>query len=131
MRKTFTLIICLVSFITQSQGIRDTLLVAYTPAAPFIVEDGPKLQGLNVWLWRQIAEDLELAYKLVPMDFSNMLDSLRTGGIDLSINPLSITSDRSREMEFTHSFFASNATAVVAEVSSLKKFIYFLKGFLI
>lgn len=129
MRKTFILIICFVCFVAQSQVVRDTLLVAYTPAAPFIVEEGPKLQGLNVWLWRQIAEDLELAYKLVPMDFSDMLDSLRTGGIDLSINPLTITSDRSREMEFTHSFFASNATAAVAEVSSLKKFMDFLKGF--
>lgn len=130
MRKIVVLVICLVGFGVQSQVMRDTLLVAYTPAAPFIVEDGKKLQGLNVWLWRQIAKDLELEFKLVPMDFSDMLDSLQTGGIDLSINPLTITSDRSRDMEFTHSFFASNATAVIAEVSSLRKFTDFVKGFL-
>jgi ABC-type amino acid transport substrate-binding protein len=129
MFKNITLLACLISFVVQSQVVRDTLLVGYTPAAPFIVKEGEKLQGLNIWLWKNVAKDLELHYRLVPMDFSDMLDSLRTGGIDLSINPLTVTSDRSKEMEFTHSFFASNATAAVARDSSYKKIMDFFKGF--
>lgn len=129
MRKSVTLILCLICFTVKSQVERDTLLVGYTPAAPFIVKEGKNLQGLNIWLWKQVAADLELDYKLVPMGFSAMLDSLETGGIDLSINPLTITSERSKKMEFTHSFFASNATVVVNKVSSFQKFMIFLKGF--
>ena len=129
MFKNITFLACLLSFVVQSQVVRDTLLVGYTPAAPFIVKEGENLQGLNIWLWKQVAADLDLPYKLVPMGFSAMLDSLETGGIDLSINPLTITSERSKKMEFTHSFFASNATVVVSRVSSFNKLLMFLKSF--
>lgn len=129
MRKIIYVILILFSTLLQSQIIRDTLLVGYTQAAPFIVQDGEHLDGLNIWLWEQVAKDLKLNYRMVPMHFPDMLDSLKTGGIDLSINPLTITSDRSKQMEFTHSFFASNATAVVARVSSFEKLVIFLKGF--
>lgn len=122
-------LLCFIGFVASGQVTRDTLLVGYTPAAPFIVKEGKNLEGLNIWLWKEVAKDLELKYTLVPMNFSDMLDSLQTGGIDLSINPLTITSDRSRKMEFTHSFFASNATAAVAQVSSFEKLMVFLKGF--
>lgn len=126
-------ILCILTFLcgisANSQAIKDTLTVGYTAAAPFIIKKGNSLEGLNVWLWKQVAQDLEVPYKMVPMNFSDMLDSLKTGGIDVSINPLTITSKRSKEMEFTHSFFASNSTIVVAQVSSFEKLRIFLKGF--
>ena len=123
-------LIILVSTLLQSQIKRDTILVGYTQAAPFLVQDGENLDGLNIWLWEQAAKNLKLNYKLIPMAFPDMLDSLKTGGIDVSINPLTITSERSKQMEFTHSFFASNATAVVARVSSFEKLVIFLKVYI-
>ncbi|MGB3152558.1 MAG: transporter substrate-binding domain-containing protein [Maribacter sp.] len=129
MRNFLFTVFFLFVFLLQGQAVRDTLLVGYTPAAPFIVKEDRGLSGLNIWLWKQVAKDLKLNYELVPMSFSDMLDSLSTGGIDLSINPLTITSDRSRNMEFTHSFFASNATVAIAQTSSLKKLLRFLEGF--
>lgn len=126
-----TLFVLLIFFFSGlfGQTNRDTLLVGYTPAAPFLVQEGEKFEGLNIWLWEKVAKDLNINYTLVPMRFTDMLDSLKTGGIDLSINPLTITSERSKEMEFTHSFFVSNATAVVAQVSSFKKLSIYLEGF--
>ncbi len=113
----------------KGQSLNDTLLVGYTRAAPFIVLNDDRVEGLNVWLWKQVAQGVGKPYKMVQMDFSNMLDSLKTGGIDISINPLTITSNRSKEMEFTHSFYASNSTVAVAQVSSFNKFMTFIKGF--
>lgn len=113
----------------EKEVIKDTLLVGYTPAPPFIVQNGELLEGINIWLWQQVASDLELEYKLVPMDFSKMLDSLENGAIDVSINPLTITSDRNRKMRFTYSFYASNSTIAVADVSSFLKFVQFVKSF--
>lgn len=129
MRKTLFILLILFYSGLFGQTERDTLLVGYTPAAPFLVQEGESLEGLNVWLWKNVAKDLKINYRLLPMNFTDMLDSLKTGGIDLSINPLTITSERSKEMEFTHSFFVSNATAVVAQVSSFEKLSIFLKGF--
>lgn len=129
MRNFLLLIVFLYGFFLQAQVARDTILVGYTPAAPFIVQNGDNLDGLNVWLWKRVSKKLDLSYKLIPMNFSDMLDSLYTGGIDVSINPLTITSSRSRRMEFTHSYFASNATIAIVNASSFKKVTTFIKGF--
>ncbi|NAS13135.1 transporter substrate-binding domain-containing protein [Poritiphilus flavus] len=113
----------------RAQSERDTLIVGYTSAPPFIVQEDELLTGINIWLWEEVASSLGLEYKLVPMDFAGMLNALQTGSIDVSINPLTITSDRSRQIEFTHSFYASNSTIAVAEISSYQKVIQFVKGF--
>jgi len=105
------------------------LKVGFTPAPPFIVHEDTLVRGINVWLWERVAKDLQLDYELMPMGFSEMLDSLEAGTIDISINPLTITSERSRKMEFTHSFYASNSTIAVAETSSLEKLGEFIGAF--
>ena len=109
---------------------QDTLIVGYTTAPPFIVQNNHELQGINIWLWTKVADEIDQPYVLKNMEFAEMLNALRKGEIDISINPLTITSDRSKAMEFTHSYFASYATIAVAEVSSLQKVIRFIKGFL-
>lgn len=107
----------------------DTLVVGYTTAPPFIVQDENRLEGINIWLWQQVAANLNLEYRMVRMDFSSMLDSLESGGIDISINPLTITSERNKKMVFTDSFYASNSTIAVATISSFQKFVQFIQGF--
>ncbi|WP_299537004.1 transporter substrate-binding domain-containing protein [Ulvibacterium sp.] len=107
----------------------EILKVGYATAPPFVVREDTVLRGINVWLWKKVAKDLDLKFEFLPMDFSNMLDSLETGGIDLSINPLTITSERSKKMEFTHSFYASNSTIAVAETSSFDKLLEFIRAF--
>lgn len=113
----------------EVEVVSDTLRVGYTTAPPFIVQNENQLEGINIWLWERVAADLNLEFEMVPMDFSTMLDSLETGGIDVSINPLTITSERNRRMLFTDSFYASNSTIAVASVSSFQKFMQFIKSF--
>jgi len=131
MKKIIVLLTILFLFLetANSQAIKDTLVVGYTTAPPFIVKNGEELAGINIWLWRRTAKDLKLNYRLVEMGFAEMLDSLKMGAIDVSINPLTITSERHKQMDFTDSFYASNSTIAVAEVSSYQKFISFLRGF--
>ncbi|PWL38801.1 hypothetical protein DKG77_11190 [Flagellimonas aquimarina] len=131
MKKLVFTILLLSNFsFSLAQVERDTLIVGYTAAAPFIIQEGKLLEGINVWLWGRVAKELDLEYKLVPMDFSAMLDSLKHGSIDVSINPLTITGTRSKQMEFTHSFFASHSTIAVAKSSSIQKLKNFLDAFL-
>ena len=113
----------------ESDSVADTLLVGYTTAPPFIVQNKDQLEGINIWLWQQVASDLNIEYRMLHMGFSAMLDSLESGGIDVSINPLTKTSERNRKMLFTNSFYASNSTIAVANVSSFQKFMQFVKGF--
>lgn len=114
----------------NTQGSTDTLVVGFTTAPPFIVQNDGRLSGINIWLWEKVARDLELNYVLRRMEFRPMLEALEEGNIDVSINPLTITSARSKTMEFTHSYYAANATVAIAEVSRFKKVIQFVRGFL-
>ncbi|MFD2585504.1 transporter substrate-binding domain-containing protein [Croceitalea marina] len=131
MKRLSLVFVCLFSLIkVSSQDLKDTLTVAYAPAPPFIIEDGELLEGINIWLWRRVAEDLEIPYKIKTMPFSDMLGALKAGEVDVSINPLTITSDRIKEIGFTRSFFASHSTVAVAEKSSFQKIRQFLGAFL-
>lgn len=113
-------------FWSQAQEVGDTLKVGYTNAAPFIIEENGDLQGINIWLWTKVAEELNLSYELKRMDFPQMLEGLKDGTVDVSINPLTKTSERSKEFEFTDSFYASHSVIVVAKQTSWQK----IKGFL-
>ncbi|VAW10750.1 hypothetical protein MNBD_BACTEROID03-732 [hydrothermal vent metagenome] len=59
----------------QTTQAQDTLLVGYTTAPPFIVQNDALLEGINIWLWQRVANDLGLKYKLVPMGFQICLIS--------------------------------------------------------
>lgn len=130
----------LVFFRLSAQEAKDTLIVGYAAAPPFIIENEELLEGINIWLWKKVAEDLQLPYRIEQMAFADMLAALKAGKIDVSINPLTITSDRIKEMGFTRSFFASHSTVAVAEKSSFQKIrqflgaifqMNFLRGFLL
>lgn len=131
MRSLLLLLFFSLSLGIQAQEVSgpDTLVVGYTSAPPFIVLEEDRMHGVNVWLWDKVASELELPYRMELMDFNQMLDGLATGAVDVGINPLTITSDRSKAMEFTHSFFASNSTIVVGERGTLAKFLDFMKAF--
>lgn len=104
-----------------AQSIGDTLRVGYTQAPPFIIEEDGTLEGVNIWLWEKVAKELDIVYEMQQMNFSEMLNAVEAGTIDISINPLTITSERSKKMNFTHTYYASNSTVVVYKSSYWQK----------
>ncbi|MEM6770434.1 MAG: transporter substrate-binding domain-containing protein, partial [Bacteroidota bacterium] len=113
----------------SGQSTSDTLVVAYTQAPPFIIDQGGELSGINVWLWKEVAKELDLVFTVRPMGFADMLQALERGTVDVSINPLTITSERSRRMVFTHSYYASNSTVAIYESSFWQKLTGFFSSF--
>jgi ABC-type amino acid transport substrate-binding protein len=131
MRSSLIVFFSLISFLTSAQLVKDTLVVGFTSSPPFIIqEEGQALKGINIWLWNQVAEGLNQPFVLQEMAFADMLDALKDGTIDLSINPLTITAERHKTMEFSESYYASNATVAIAQQGSLQKLLAFVKGFL-
>lgn len=121
--------LCCCNGLDAQESQKDILIVGYTQAPPFIIEEDNTLTGINVWLWERVAEDLDLAYKLVPLPFSEMLEGLESGKIDVSINPLTVTSDRSKVIDFTYSFYSSHSTVAVSSSSSWERLKNFLGSF--
>ncbi len=121
-----TLSILCISSISLHAG--DTLKVAYTSAPPFIIE-GNELSGINIWLWKEVAADLGLNYSLTQMSFSDMLKALEVGTIDVSINPLTVTSTRLEKIDFTQPYYASNSTIATYEKTLFEKITSIFKSF--
>ncbi|MEM6316938.1 MAG: transporter substrate-binding domain-containing protein [Bacteroidota bacterium] len=132
MRRRFLFLCSLYLILTNSliaNTSNDTLKIAYTRAAPFIITENGQPEGISIWLWEKIAKSLDIEYQLVEMNFGDILRGLETGNVDMSINPLTVTSGRSRRMDFTYPFYASNATVVVRQTSTFQKFLQFLSSF--
>lgn len=115
------LYIFLASISLFAQVPTDTLKVGYTQAAPFIIPTEDGLEGISVYLWEEIAKDLEQPFEYVNLPFSELLQAVEKGSIDLCINPLTITSKRGKKIAFTHSFYASNSTVATYEASTLQR----------
>ena len=108
--------------------ICDTLIIGIKPAPPFIMKEGQQWKGASVDLWERISEDLQVTYKYKEYKLSELTSALASSKIDLSINPLTVTSDRIEHFNFTQPFYISNLT--VATQKNSKQFIpAFLKNF--
>ena len=96
---------------------RDTLVVGYTAAPPFLVQEHEHKHGICFWLWEQVAREMELDYTLKEMPFEQILEGLDDGSVDISINPLTMTAERSNQFNFTSPFYVANSTLVVKKIS--------------
>jgi len=121
-RNLLSFLIYLISISALSaQYNQDTLLVGYTPAAPFLIEKNNTLEGISIYLWEEIAKELELPYRYVKRPFAELLQELEKGKIDVCINPLTITSEKGKRFAFTHSFYASNSTVATHEATGFQR----------
>lgn len=73
--------------------------------------------GVDVDLTHKIAEVLEQPYEIIPMDFDNLIPGILSGKIDLAISAMSITEERSRQIEFSQGYFTINQ-AVIAKTDN-------------
>ena len=61
-------------------------------------------RGLNVDLWKEIANELNLEYRLGEASPDTILDDIEHDRLDLAISPFSLTIERERLVDFTHAF---------------------------
>lgn len=110
---------------------KDSLVVGYTIAPPFIYENpNGEPDGLNYRIWEELMKREGLASRYVLLSFEQTLKSLQNGEIDVSIAPLSLTAAREEQFQFTTPYFASHGSVAVASYSSWHKFRDSLSGLL-
>lgn len=88
---------------------RDPLVVAVAPCPPFVVEEGDKIGGLGVFLWDKIAQEIGVPYEIKKFKLNEALvaigESREERNVDIGISCLSITSEREKYIDFSHSFY--------------------------
>ena len=104
--------------------IRDTLVVGYNINPPFTFIHNNKLEGISYRLWKKIIEDDDdTYYKYVNVPLDSLLLGLKNNTINIALSPLTITSDRSRYIDFSVPYYISNSGIVVKHTSNFKRFL--------
>jgi len=91
------------------------IVVVVKPVAPFVMVDNGKLSGYSIDLWNEVAKTAgwtDIQYIIVD-NVPAMLDALKTGKADVAVGALSITAERSKEIDFSHPFYDSGLDIMV------------------
>lgn len=107
----------------------DSLIVGFSPAAPFIYEVDEELKGPMAWLWTEITNQNEFYHEMKSLKSEQLLDELEESKVDLAIYPLSITSERSEKMNFSVPFYLAHSGVMTKEISGFQSSLLFLKSF--
>lgn len=102
----------------RAQAPEDRVLVIGTKeAAPFVVRspDG-SWSGISIELWREIADELELDFRLVERDLEGLIEGVATGELDGAVAALTVTAEREERVDFTHPFYTSGLGIAVPAV---------------
>lgn len=87
---------------------KKVLRVGMAVAPPFIEKDRlGQFGGLSYDLWRDVAQDLGLTWKVQEYDLVGLLEALRDGKVDVGVSDLSITPDRETVMDFSQPFYTT------------------------
>jgi polar amino acid transport system substrate-binding protein len=102
--KCFRLITIILGIISNL-GHAETLRVATKVSPPFSIkgEDG-KWSGVSIDLWDRIAKGQGLKYTIEEHSLSDMLAGVTKGEFDVAIGALTVTPEREKLFEFSHSF---------------------------
>ncbi|MDJ0868329.1 MAG: transporter substrate-binding domain-containing protein [Myxococcota bacterium] len=84
-------------------------MVVGTHASPPFAMKGPdgSWRGLSIGLWRILADDLDIAYRIEERPLEGLIQGLQDGSLDVVAAALTTTADREVLFDFTHAYFLS------------------------
>jgi len=97
-------------------GSKRTVVVGVTLVEPFVIKGKEgAYRGLAMDLWDVVAQDLGLEYKVVELDLADLLNAVKAGVVDVAVGPLTVTSAREKEMDFSHPFYHTGLALAVRD----------------
>ncbi len=115
---TFLLMI-FVSYTCFAEDASPPLRVGVSPFTPFVIFKNAEIEGYSIDLWNQVAKELGVEYRFVKSGgVSEKLVQLMDRRIDVAIGGISITEERERRIDFTHSYFHTGLGILVQKRSS-------------
>ncbi|MBD3637250.1 MAG: transporter substrate-binding domain-containing protein [Crocinitomicaceae bacterium] len=123
--------ICTIFFLLQvtDSSAKDTLTVGYNVSPPFVTEKNGMLEGPSIWLCEQLEVDHQLHFDMQKMPLDSLLTKLENGSIDLCASPLTITSERSRKIDFTAPYYIAHSSLLVNYSTRAQEAWSFIKSF--
>jgi len=123
----FSLLISSLSFNAQqspdSLDLSKKLVIGVTPTPPFVMAENGEYAGLSIDSWELINEKMEFDYEFKEYgSLAELLNGIENNEVDFSINPVTVTDNRMKRMDFSQPYFISHTG--VAKRSESQMFSY-------
>ena len=99
---------------TAAAQDKELIVATDTAFVPFEFKQGSTYTGFDIDLWAAIAKELNLKYKLQPMDFNGIIPGLQTKNIDVALAGITIRDDRKQVIDFSDPYYESGLAILVA-----------------
>ena len=83
-------------------------------AKPFAMKDKDgRWYGISIELWEIIARKLDINFTWKEHNLKTLLDGVESGALDVGIAAITITSDREKRFDFSHSYYSTGLSIAV------------------
>jgi ABC-type amino acid transport substrate-binding protein len=93
----------------QTTDVDQSLLIVGTKESPpfSMKNESGTWTGISIELWRQIADKLDLNYQFKELSIPQILKGVTDGSLDAGVAAFTITSEREKKLDFSHSFYST------------------------
>lgn len=90
------------------------LTIGIKQAAPFAIKlDDGTWTGISIELWREIAAELGVTFRLEEYELEGLLEAVRVGKVDLAVGAITINAAREADMDFSHPIHSTGLAIAV------------------
>lgn len=101
----------------ENEDKNRSLLVATIIAPPFSMKsDEGTWYGISIDLWKIMAQRLGFEYSFKEYDLHGLLKAVENRDVDMGIAAISMTSEREKLMDFSHSYYQTGLGLVVRDI---------------
>ncbi|MBQ7037241.1 MAG: transporter substrate-binding domain-containing protein [Clostridia bacterium] len=86
---------------------------------PYEYKEGEKFVGIDIEIAEAIAKELGTTLEVVDMEFDSIIASVQKGEVQVGIAGMTVTEDREKEVNFTHSYATGVQVVIVKADSSI------------
>lgn len=106
--KSYILAFILFPLLLWSQTEKKHIVVGTKIAEPFVLKNNAgEWKGLSFELWNRISRELDFSYEVKSYNLEDLLKAVANREIDIAVSPLTVTSEREKLFDFTHSYFTT------------------------
>ncbi|MGA8855461.1 MAG: transporter substrate-binding domain-containing protein [Christiangramia sp.] len=107
---------------SDSLQINKKLIIGITETPPFVKKSPHGYSGLSITSWKMVNEQFQTEYEFKEYeDLGALLNAIEKGEVDLSVNPITVTDNRMKRMDFSQPYFISHTSVAKKKESTILK----------
>lgn len=122
LKKLMTTTLVLSATLTSAASAKELLVAVDTAFVPFEFKEGGEYIGFDIDIWDAISKELDLDYKIQPMDFNGILPAIQTRNVDVALAGITITEERQKAIDFSDGYYDSGFLIMVPTDSDIESY---------